>query len=82
MCVCVCEKVLGRELLLQLIDDLLQGYRGNESWATQILNSTRVHFLPTMNPDGFDQADTNCHLSQGRSTYTHTHTRSPESPES
>ncbi|XP_019753079.1 carboxypeptidase M isoform X3 [Hippocampus comes] len=60
------NEVLGRELLLQLIDDLVQGYRGNESWATRILNSTRVHFLPTMNPDGFDQADTNCYLSQGR----------------
>ncbi|XP_061524319.1 carboxypeptidase M [Phycodurus eques] len=60
------NEVLGRELLLQLVDDLVRGYRGNETWSIQILNSTRIHFLPTMNPDGFDQADTNCHLSQGR----------------
>ncbi|XP_077399776.1 carboxypeptidase M isoform X2 [Vanacampus margaritifer] len=60
------NEVLGRELLLQLVEDLVRGYRGNQSWATQILNSTRVHFLPTMNPDGFDRAGTNCHLSQGR----------------
>ncbi|XP_077355563.1 carboxypeptidase M isoform X2 [Festucalex cinctus] len=60
------NEVLGRELLLQLVEDLVRGYRGNETWAAQILNSTRVHFLPTMNPDGFDRAGTNCHLSQGR----------------
>ncbi|XP_061663488.1 carboxypeptidase M isoform X2 [Syngnathoides biaculeatus] len=59
-------QVLGRELLLQLVDDLVRSYRANETWSIQILNSTRIHFLPTMNPDGFDQADTNCHLSQGR----------------
>ncbi|XP_037136366.1 carboxypeptidase M isoform X2 [Syngnathus acus] len=60
------NEVLGRELLLQLVSDLVRGYHGNESWAMQILNSTRVHFLPTMNPDGFDRADSDCHLSQGR----------------
>ncbi|XP_053718877.1 carboxypeptidase M [Synchiropus splendidus] len=60
------NEVLGRVLMLQLIDDLLQGYKKNEKWAVRLLNSTRIHILPTMNPDGFDNADTNCLYSQGR----------------
>ncbi|XP_037552051.1 carboxypeptidase M [Nematolebias whitei] len=60
------NEVLGRVLLLQLIDELLRGYHGNETWSLQLLNSTRIHILPTMNPDGFDDADTNCVFSQGR----------------
>ncbi|XP_068442693.1 carboxypeptidase M [Clinocottus analis] len=60
------NEVLGRVLLLQLIEDLLRGYRNNETWSLQILNSTRIHILPTMNPDGFDASDTDCTFSQGR----------------
>ncbi|KAM4711866.1 carboxypeptidase M [Anableps anableps] len=60
------NEVLGRVLLLQLIGELVRGYRDNETWSLQLLNSTRIHILPTMNPDGFDEADTNCLLSQGR----------------
>lgn len=59
-------QVLGRVLLLQLIDDLIRGYRNNETWSLRLLNSTRIHILPTMNPDGFDEADTDCQYSQGR----------------
>ncbi|KAL6116596.1 cpm [Pungitius sinensis] len=60
------NEVLGRVLLLHLIDDLVRGYRGNETWSLQLLKSTRIHFLPTMNPDGFDAADTDCVYSRGR----------------
>ncbi|GLD74702.1 carboxypeptidase M-like protein [Lates japonicus] len=60
------NEVLGRVLLLQLIDDLVRGYRNNETWSLQLLNSTRIHILPTMNPDGFDDAGTHCQYSQGR----------------
>ncbi|KAF1372149.1 hypothetical protein PFLUV_G00262190 [Perca fluviatilis] len=52
------NEVLGRVVLLQLIDDLVRGYRNNETWSLQLLNSTRIHILPTMNPDGFDESDT------------------------
>ncbi|XP_041834096.1 carboxypeptidase M [Melanotaenia boesemani] len=60
------NEVLGRVLLLQLIDDLVRGYRNNETWSLQLLKSTRIHILPTMNPDGFDDAGTHCQYSQGR----------------
>nr|XP_054595779.1 carboxypeptidase M isoform X1 [Nothobranchius furzeri]XP_054595780.1 carboxypeptidase M isoform X1 [Nothobranchius furzeri] len=63
------NEVLGRVLLLQLIDELVRGFRNNETWALHLLNSTRIHILPTMNPDGFDAADTNCIYSQGRFNY-------------
>ncbi|XP_034019150.1 carboxypeptidase M [Thalassophryne amazonica] len=60
------NEVLGRVLLLHLIHDLVRGYRGNEAWSLQLLNSTRIHLLPSMNPDGFNVADTHCQYSQGR----------------
>ncbi|XP_051247717.1 carboxypeptidase M [Dicentrarchus labrax] len=63
------NEVLGRVLLLQLIDDLVRGYRNAETWSLQLLNSTRIHILPTMNPDGFDDLDTDCQYSQGRFNY-------------
>ncbi|XP_065807366.1 carboxypeptidase M [Labrus bergylta] len=60
------NEALGRVLLLKLIDDLLHGYRDNATWAVQLLNSTRIHILPTMNPDGFDASDTDCVFTTGR----------------
>ncbi|XP_074481541.1 carboxypeptidase M isoform X2 [Sebastes fasciatus] len=63
------NEVLGRVLLLQLIDDLVRGYRSNETWSLQLLNSTRIHILPTMNPDGFDASNTDCLYGQGRANY-------------
>ncbi|XP_037837027.1 carboxypeptidase M [Kryptolebias marmoratus] len=60
------NEVLGRVLLLQLVEDLVRGYRSNEAWTLRLLGGTRVHVLPTMNPDGFDDADTDCVFSQGR----------------
>lgn len=62
----VCFQVLGRVLLLQLIDELVRSYRSNETWSLRLLNSTRIHILPTMNPDGFDVADKDCYNGQGR----------------
>ncbi|KAF3859675.1 hypothetical protein F7725_022074, partial [Dissostichus mawsoni] len=50
----------------ELIDDFVRGYRNNEDWSVKLLNSTRIHILPTMNPDGFDESDTDCLFSQGR----------------
>lgn len=63
------NEVLGRVLLLQLIEELLRGYRDNQTWALRLMDSTRIHILPSMNPDGFDAADTDCQYSQGR--YNH-----------
>ncbi|KAF6723315.1 Carboxypeptidase M [Oryzias melastigma] len=63
------NEVLGRELMLHLIEHLVQGYQNQEASILQLLRSTRIHILPSMNPDGFDEADTNCQYVQGR--YNH-----------
>uniref|UniRef100_A0A3Q4AT78 Peptidase M14 domain-containing protein n=1 Tax=Mola mola TaxID=94237 RepID=A0A3Q4AT78_MOLML len=60
------NEVLGRVLMLQLIDDLVRGYHNNETWSLRFLNSTRIQIMPTMNPDGFDASNTHCLHSQGR----------------
>ncbi|XP_061839543.1 carboxypeptidase M [Nerophis lumbriciformis] len=60
------NEVLGRELLLRLVDEVVRGYRGNETWSVRLLESARIHILPTMNPDGFEDSDTHCQRSQGR----------------
>ncbi|XP_056131648.1 carboxypeptidase M [Lampris incognitus] len=60
------NEVVGRVMLLQLIDHLVQGYYSNEPLSSRLLNSTRIHILPSMNPDGFEASDTNCVYSLGR----------------
>ncbi|BFZ18647.1 hypothetical protein BsWGS_21686 [Bradybaena similaris] len=46
------NEVVGRELLLHLAEHLLLEYGKNES-LTRFLNTTHLHIMPTMNPDGF-----------------------------
>jgi len=49
------NEVVGREMLLLLIKTLCEGY-GRDERVTNIVDSTRVHILPTMNPDGFERS--------------------------
>jgi carboxypeptidase D len=44
------NEAVGREMLLLLIKHLLEGY-GVDERVTSLVNSTRIHILPTMNPD-------------------------------
>ncbi|XP_066525488.1 carboxypeptidase M [Hoplias malabaricus] len=59
------NEVVGRVLLLQLIDFLTKGYM-NDPLVTKLLNSTRIHILPSMNPDGFQASSRDCMYSLGR----------------
>lgn len=45
------DEIVGRELMILFIKDLLQNY-GKDSQATQILNNLQLHILVSMNPDG------------------------------
>ena len=49
------NEVVGRELLLLLADHLCSNYGRNER-ITKLVNTTRIHLLPTMNPDGWESS--------------------------
>lgn len=49
------NEIVGREMLLLLAQYLCQNYLVDET-VTKLINSTRIHILPTMNPDGYSKA--------------------------
>ncbi|XP_016394180.1 carboxypeptidase M-like isoform X1 [Sinocyclocheilus rhinocerous] len=59
------NEAVGRVLLLQLIDYLTSRYL-SDPLVTRLLNSSRVHILPSMNPDGFESSARECMYTKGR----------------
>jgi len=53
------NEVLGRELLLRLADYLCTEHTNNNPQIRSLLNSTRIHLLPSLNPDGWEMAANN-----------------------
>ena len=47
------NEVVGREVLLLLIQYLLENY-GHDEQLTKLVDTTRIHIMPTMNPDGYE----------------------------
>ena len=47
------NEVLGRELLLHLADHLCSSYLAGDEDIVKLVDSTRIHLLPSMNPDGW-----------------------------
>ncbi|CAB3400528.1 unnamed protein product [Caenorhabditis bovis] len=49
------NEVTGRVLLIALAEVLLKNYHTN-LWIRQLVDSTRIHLMPSMNPDGYELA--------------------------
>jgi Zinc carboxypeptidase. len=47
------NEVLGRELLLHMANYLCERYLAGDSDIHKLINLTRIHLLPSMNPDGW-----------------------------
>lgn len=45
------DEIVGRELMVLFIRDLLKDY-GTDQRITQLLDTTEIHIMPSMNPDG------------------------------
>ena len=50
------NEVVGKEMVLYLLVDLCTQYKKEEEIAKFIVSKTRVHILPSMNPDGWQAA--------------------------
>jgi len=60
------NEAVGRELMLHLILHLVQNYN-SDYYIRWLLDNTRIHIMPSMNPDGFEVAqEGTCQGGQGR----------------
>lgn len=50
------NEVLGRELVLNLMQYLCKEYKKGNQRVVRLVTETRIHLLPSINPDGYEAA--------------------------
>lgn len=69
------NEAVGKELLLHLVQYLASSY-STDSYIKWLLDNTRIHLLPSLNPDGFAVSkEGTCDGGQGRYVHLYIHSK-------